>query len=433
MFKETAEPLVERLFESPARSGVVVAYGATNAGKTHTIMGPCKDHGILPRSLTGLFQRVQGTIRVSVRVVEIYMNKAYDLLRTTQERGQPLSFKETARGDEIVGLSEHYPRDLEAALELVNQARNRLPVATTALNPSSSRGHTVWMLELRQPSKGKGGGGRGGSRRGATQRPMLWIVDLAGSERINRSLSHINEVTHNEAMHNEATHINIDISTLFACFKQVEAGHHHISWRGRIITRLLKSMLVKKADAVTLGVGGGGSSAASSAMCCVMIVNINPAATEYGETEKVLSNALISAKARLIEGRPQVLGMESSFYGMNGHLIKPMKGSHLAAGANIANAGRMEVRRGRDRSKAVGAGALAVASQNEQTLLIEEQAREIARLQAEVLKMREELEMMQEIAWNEAQREIQQELFPQIAELEVSERVTSIDNRLHLT
>lgn len=267
---------------------------------------------------------------------------------------------------------------------------------------------------------------------------MLWIVDLAGSERINRSMSHINEVTHNDAMHNEATHINIDISTLFACFKQIEAGHHHISWRGRIITRLLKSMLVKKADSATLGVGGGGSSAASSVMRCVMIVNINPAATEYGETEKVLSNALISAKARLIEGRSQAPGMETSFYGMNGHLIKPIKGSHLAAGANIANGGRMEVRRGRDRSKAaevdtLAVAPLAVAPKNEQTLLIEEQAREIARLQAEVLKMREELEMMQEIAWNEAQHEIQQELFPQIAELEVSERVTSIGNRPNLT
>ena len=246
------------LFESPARSGTLIAYGATNAGKTHTIMGAYDNEGVLPLSLASLYRRMQETLcsedgkgetpllRVSLRVVEVYKNKAYDLLRDSADRHQALSFKQTAAGDEIVGLSDHYPADLPAALDLVKRAQTRAPVAATALNAKSSRGHTIWMIELQQRSKEKDfshaavgvGGSRPAARRGAAQWPMLKIVDLAGSERIKRSLSHTNETMH----------INMDITKLFTCFNQVEAGSQLVSWRGRVITRLLKSMLVRSAD-----------------------------------------------------------------------------------------------------------------------------------------------------------------------------------------
>ena len=50
------------LFESPARSGTLVAYGATNAGKTHTIMGAYDNEGVLPLSLASLYRRMQETL-----------------------------------------------------------------------------------------------------------------------------------------------------------------------------------------------------------------------------------------------------------------------------------------------------------------------------------------------------------------------------------
>ena len=383
--------------------------------------------------------------------MEVYKNKAYDLLRDSADRHRALSFKQTAAGDEIVGLSDHYPADLPAALDLVKRAQTRAPVAATALNATSSRGHTIWMIELQQRSKEKDfshaavgvGGSRPATRRGAAQWPMLRIVDLAGSERIKRSLSHTNETMH----------INMDITKLFTCFNQVEAGSQHVSWRGRIITRLLKSMLVRSADTGypgnRLGWRGSGSGAGeegggaktaffSSSMhrSCIMIINVNPAASEYSETEKVLLNALISSKARPVEERALSGGAGSSMYGMDGHLIKRQKSSYHALGAgssstlSFCNTKCEEGRRGAVRSKAGSSASAApvATSQDEHTDVIEDQAREIARLENEVSKMQEDLDMMQEVVWNEAQHDIQQELFPLISELEVSsELVTTPD------
>ncbi|CAM9296915.1 unnamed protein product, partial [Laminaria digitata] len=275
VFDETAKPLVEGLLQGSGKNGLVIAYGATNAGKTHTIMGARgEDDGILPRTLAGVYERMmQGAnggdepFRVNFRVVEIYMDKAYDLLRDEKERGPALSFREFQGDDRMEGLSNHYPEDLPAALDLVRQARSKAPVSATALNPFSSRGHTVWMIEVVR------GGGRGAVARTANSRnPMLWIVDLAGSERTERSMSN----------HREAFNINSDITNVFRCFKMVEAGCLHVPFRTRTLTRMLKNVLVRGADSV------------DPRMSCVMVVNVNPAASEYGETQKVLTNALIS-------------------------------------------------------------------------------------------------------------------------------------------
>ena len=167
-----------------------------------------------------------------------------------------------------------------------------------------------------------------------------------------------------------------------------------------------------------------------------MIINVNPAASEYSETEKVLLNALIVSKARPVEERALCGGAESSMYGMDGRLIKRQKSSShaLEAGSSstlsFCNTKCEEGRRGAVRSKAGSSASTApvATSQDEQTAVIEDQAREIARLESEVSKMQEDLDMMQEVVWNEAQHDIQQELFPLISELEVSsELVTTPD------
>jgi hypothetical protein len=40
-------------------SGCVLAYGQTGAGKTHTIMGPPKDPGIIPRAIAKIFEEIE--------------------------------------------------------------------------------------------------------------------------------------------------------------------------------------------------------------------------------------------------------------------------------------------------------------------------------------------------------------------------------------
>lgn len=454
VFDETAKPLVDDLLQGSGKNGLVMAYGATNAGKTHTIMGARDENdGILPRTLAAVYEGItQGPSsgnpddipdgggreeagrrnpprRVNFRVAEVYTNKAYDLLRDEQERGPPLAFKWFNGEDKVEGLSDHYPEDLSAALKLVKKARSRAPISATALNATSSRGHTIWMIEVQRgdgrdkfsaaDGRAGGAGGRGGSGFGAAQQrpaprnPMMWIVDLAGSERTDRSLS----------KDGETSKINSDITDLFRCFKQVEAGSQHVTFRTRTLTRMLKNVLVRGADS------------ADPRMNCVMVVNVNPAASEYSETQKVLNNALISMKVRTVPEPPRAgLGSNLTMYGLNGHLLRKrpkITGGGIAVSEGMGAEDCVPLclesvsGKGKDRQLAVveqsgrrrvGSARRATMSRNEQARVIEEQGRDVARLEAEVAELRKEMEEMQESVWEEAQAEFD----PLLVDLEVS-------------
>lgn len=93
VYRQTAQPLVDALWMG--QSGLLFAYGVTNAGKTYTIMGKEGDAGVLPRALQDLFARVEreeagrreavgeggGIVRrVVCSYLEIYNEQIYDLL-----------------------------------------------------------------------------------------------------------------------------------------------------------------------------------------------------------------------------------------------------------------------------------------------------------------------------------------------------------------
>lgn len=415
-FAETVEPLLTPLLDlSGGRSGLVIAYGATNAGKTHTIVGggvnsEPNNEGILPRTLAAVYAMVaspssstlptsadenrerdneassaswaartddgeisvgaaaaaattttntetrQDPVKVALcsrnltihmRVVEVYNNQAYDLLTDACDvRAQPaLVLKQLPGGrDEIKGLSDHVPADLQAALRLVRRARDRAETARTALNASSSRGHTIWMIELQESdagsrggsSSGRGAGGNGGADASCSRRarkgrvapnPRLWIVDLAGSERSERAGSNTGE----------ASHINKDHSALFWCLNQTASNRRYVSFRARTLTRMLMDMLTREtaaAGASSAGATGDALAASSSSSVassrvtgltppCVMIVNVHPAASEYWETQQVLQNAVLSINTKPIaDARFRPMYSNNTRYGWNGHFIR---------------------------------------------------------------------------------------------------------------
>ena len=57
VFAGAAAPLVDALLRRN-ESALLFAYGNTNAGKTHTITGPPSDPGVVPRTLTRVFQSI---------------------------------------------------------------------------------------------------------------------------------------------------------------------------------------------------------------------------------------------------------------------------------------------------------------------------------------------------------------------------------------
>lgn len=56
-FEETALDLVEDVLNG--NNALIFAYGVTNSGKTHTVMGKQDDVGLLPRSLSMMFKSIK--------------------------------------------------------------------------------------------------------------------------------------------------------------------------------------------------------------------------------------------------------------------------------------------------------------------------------------------------------------------------------------
>ncbi|CAM9787433.1 unnamed protein product, partial [Sphacelaria rigidula] len=336
VYQETARPVLNSWLDASGdRSGLIIAYGASGSGKTHTISGPESggdNEGLLPRTLAEIFHTMakdsdcdaeegkaaataQGAGRrvLHMQVAEVYCNVAYDLLCDGDElRARELKVQTDSSGrDRIDGLSSHAVEDLESALEKFRLARSHAETAPTKLNAASSRGHTLWMMELK-PVSPKGEGKRAGVS--AITNPRLWIVDMAGSERSDRA----------ESDTGEAAHINKDHTALFACLNQMTLNSRFVSFRNRTLTHLLRNMLTRGAGAsvatATGGTGGGGGKSASPRRSsCVLVVNVHPGASEYAETHKVLANAALAMNVRPnVEVARPVHAFHGN-YGYNGH------------------------------------------------------------------------------------------------------------------
>ena len=101
VFHRVMEPMVHDALNL-GTSGLVFAYGMTNAGKTHTVLGHEQDPGLLPRTLQLLFalsdKRLQ-EFRFTVSFLEVYNEGVYDLLapQTPIGRDSDAAFAGTAR------------------------------------------------------------------------------------------------------------------------------------------------------------------------------------------------------------------------------------------------------------------------------------------------------------------------------------------------
>ena len=84
----TCKPLIDDLIQNN-KSGLILTYGMTNAGKTFTVLGTPDKPGILPRTLKALLEyNEQKNIKDNNNIynnfycnfVEIYNEDAFDLL-----------------------------------------------------------------------------------------------------------------------------------------------------------------------------------------------------------------------------------------------------------------------------------------------------------------------------------------------------------------
>lgn len=167
-------------------NSTVFAYGATGAGKTHTMLGSETSPGIIPLLMVDLFEKIQEiekrgkqkeSYNVSLSYLEIYNENIHDLLTG---KGDVLDLRDdTTTGRVVVaGLTTVPVKSGPEVLDWLSKgSKNRITEAT-GVNEVSSRSHAVLQVFVEKTVKGKT------PAENVTTLTKLSMIDLAGSGRI---------------------------------------------------------------------------------------------------------------------------------------------------------------------------------------------------------------------------------------------------------
>ncbi|XP_057847180.2 kinesin-like protein KIN-8A [Cryptomeria japonica] len=237
------------------RNASVLCYGATGAGKTHTMLGTERNPGVMVLAIKDLFAKLQqlsfnGEHVVSISYLEIYNEAVKDLLSP----GKPLVLREDKQGNVSSGITQHHTSTVHEVMILLYRGNHNRITEATRLNETSSRSHAILQVAVEYRLK------EGSTT--VTRSGKLSLVDLAGSERSTatdqRTLRSV-----------EGANINKSLLALSSCIKALVEGKSHIPYRASKLTQLLKDSL------------GG-------ACHTTMIANISPSNTSYSETQNTL-------------------------------------------------------------------------------------------------------------------------------------------------
>nr|XP_046245296.1 kinesin-like protein KIF18A [Scatophagus argus] len=241
----------------------VFAYGATGAGKTHTMLGSQNDPGIMYRTMKELFKRMDDAkeekeFAVAFSYLEVYNEQIRDLLANAG----PLAVREdSSKGVVVQGLTLHQPKSAEHILEALDSGNRNRTQHPTDMNATSSRSHAVFQIYLRQQDKT------------ASLNPNVCIakmslIDLAGSERASATNA-------KGARLREGANINrslLALGNVINALADPKSKKTHIPYRDSKLTRLLKDSL-------------GGNCRT------VMIANVSPSSKSYDDTHNTLKYA----------------------------------------------------------------------------------------------------------------------------------------------
>ena len=249
VYRSTAAPLISRIFHA-GQSSTCFAYGATGAGKTHTMMGSDESPGLYLLAAADLFtmlaQPQHAGLQLHLAAFEIYGGKVFDLLSADVGRNA-LPIREDAKKKmNIVGLSEVVipsMGDFKGRLQQMLKAR---ATAATLAHADSSRSHAVLQLSIKRPLEHKDVGFqvklRGTRHAAASEAPApptaeevgrFAFIDLAGTERGADTLM----CTQKERQL-EGAEINKSLLALKECIRGLDQGKTHVPFRGSKLTEV---------------------------------------------------------------------------------------------------------------------------------------------------------------------------------------------------
>ncbi|XP_050298947.1 kinesin-like protein KIF19 [Anthonomus grandis grandis] len=241
-------------------NGTVFAYGATGAGKTHTMVGSKDQPGIMIRALNDIFEAVkenEDEYSVTMSYLELYNENIRDLLNPSSGY---LELREDSRGRSIhvAGISEISTTCTDEVMQLLHKGNKARTVEPTAMNQTSSRSHALLSVTVRHTTPVN----QKDHLRMRIKQGRLFMIDLAGSERANKTKNRGKRLQ-------EGAHINRSLLALGNCINALAGGARYVNYRDSKLTRLLKEAL--------------------SGNCkTVMIAHVSPSANQKDESRNTL-------------------------------------------------------------------------------------------------------------------------------------------------
>ncbi|CAK4077593.1 unnamed protein product [Aphanomyces euteiches] len=320
VYGKTVRPIIPTILKG--FNATIFAYGATGAGKTHTMMGSERDgennqlvddddppqvDGIIPHALTDIFRLIdekrteeQALVvseglafrwSVVVSYLEVYNEQIRDLLN-------PSSRSLALREDPVKGIVHvaglhHVEVDSTAdVLELLRLGNRNRRTESTAANQVSSRSHAVLQVTVKHTTTTML---RQNVPHEATTEGLLSLIDLAGSERASNTQNSGMRLTEGANINKSLLALANCINALSSSMKERRRSDSSVTMRVREkpgprtkyrdskLTHLLKSSLEGDCR-------------------LIMIANINPSHACFEETHNTLKYA---NRAKNIRIRPK--------------------------------------------------------------------------------------------------------------------------------
>lgn len=263
----------------------IFAYGQTGTGKTFTMEGEKSEvfytwkndplSGLIPRALQQIYEDLEAQdleFRIRVSYLELYNEELFDLLGPLEGSTKLRIFEDSTKKGSVViqGLEEVSIRSKNDIYTILEKGSTKRHKATTLLNASSSRSHTIFTITAHIKESNTEG-------EELLKIGKLNLVDLAGSENINRSGAV-------DKRAREAGNINQSLLTLGRVITALYEKTPHVPYRESKLTRLLQDSL-------------GGRTKTS------IIATISPAHCNYEETLNTLEYA---SRAKNITNKPEL-------------------------------------------------------------------------------------------------------------------------------
>ncbi|KAL8576237.1 hypothetical protein ACOMHN_006160 [Nucella lapillus] len=246
------------------------AYGQTGSGKSYSMVGYGNNKGIIPMACDELFKAIEEKrqkagkdedYQVTLSMLEIYNEQVRDLLSGKAPSKGGLKVRQhPTKGFYVESLISAPVGSYSQIDNRIQEGTRNRTVASTNMNATSSRAHTIVAITFVQKTPNESG-------KSMTKTSIINLVDLAGSERADSTGATGDRLK-------EGSAINQSLSMLGNCIAALAANSSSkkkiiVPFRDSVLTKLLQNAL------------GGNSKT-------VMIAALSPADINYEETLSTL-------------------------------------------------------------------------------------------------------------------------------------------------